>query len=199
MAKRATLYGVKVLDDSGSGSYSGIIAGIDFVASDSRSRNCPNGVVANMSLGGGYSAAVNSAAASLVSNNVFLGVAAGNDGANAYNYSPASEPSVCTVGATTSSDARASYSNYGNLVDIFAPGSNILSTWIGGSTVSRLLAVIPSIQVMTLTFCNRTASPVPPWPPPTSSAWLPTSPASRDSPVATLSAPASSSSAPLVS
>lgn len=98
-----------------------------------------------MSLGGGKSTAVNSAAAALVRSGVFLAVAAGNDNANAANYSPASESSVCTVGSTTSGDARSSFSNYGSVVDIFAPGTNILSTWIGGSsaTVSknRLLRV----------------------------------------------------------
>lgn len=136
VAKKTQLYGVKVLDDSGSGSYSGIISGMDFVASDSSSRNCPNGVIANMSLGGGYSAALNQAAASMVSNGVFLAVAAGNDNSNAANYSPASEPSACTVGATDSSDNRSSFSNYGDVVDIFAPGSNIQSTLPGGGSVS---------------------------------------------------------------
>lgn len=136
VAKNTRLYGVKVLNDQGSGSYSGIIAGIDFVAGDYRSRNCPNGAFANMSLGGGYSAALNQAAARLVDNNVFLAVAAGNDNANAANYSPASERSACTVGSTTSTDGRSSFSNYGNLVDVFAPGSNILSTLPGGRTGS---------------------------------------------------------------
>nr|R4IR27.1 RecName: Full=Subtilisin-like serine protease AsES; AltName: Full=Alkaline serine protease AsES; AltName: Full=Extra-cellular elicitor protein AsES; Flags: Precursor [Sarocladium strictum]AFZ84667.2 proteinase K-like subtilisin [Sarocladium strictum] len=134
VAKRTTLLGVKVLSDSGSGSTSGIIAGINYVVSDSRSRSCPNGSVANMSLGGGYSASLNSAAKSLIDNNIFLAVAAGNENQNAANVSPASEPTVCTVGATTSADAKASFSNYGSGVDIFAPGQSILSTWIGSST-----------------------------------------------------------------
>jgi subtilisin family serine protease len=127
---------VKVLGDNGSGSYAGIIAGIDFVAGDARSRNCPNGVFANMSLGGGYSAALNRAAAAMVDNNVFLAVAAGNDNRDASNYSPASEASACTVGSTTSTDARSSFSNYGSVVDVFAPGSNIVSTLPGGRTGS---------------------------------------------------------------
>ncbi|TQS31545.1 hypothetical protein Golomagni_08167, partial [Golovinomyces magnicellulatus] len=116
------------------GSYSGIIAGIDFVAGDARGRNCPNGVVANMSLGGGYSAALNRAAAAMVDNNVFLAVAAGNDNSNAANYSPASEASACTVGATTSSDSRSSFSNYGSLVDVLAPGVDVLSATPGGGS-----------------------------------------------------------------
>jgi subtilisin family serine protease len=123
-----------VLDNSGSGTLANVIAGIDFVASDAQTRNCPNGSVANMSLGGGVSTAINQAAAALVSSGVFLAVAAGNSNANANTSSPASEPTVFTVGATTSADARASFSNYGALVDIFAPGQDVLSTWPGGST-----------------------------------------------------------------
>lgn len=137
VAKKTSIYGVKVLDNSGSGSYSAVIGGIDFVAKDAVGRKCPKGSVANMSLGGGYSSAVNQAAASLVRSNVFLGVAAGNENKDAANTSPASEVSACTVGATDDSDARSYFSNYGKVVDIFAPGSNILSTWPGGGTVRR--------------------------------------------------------------
>lgn len=136
VAKKTSVYGVKVLDNTGSGAYSGIIAGMDFVVSDASGRSCPRGVFASMSLGGGYSAAINDAAANLVSNGVFLAVAAGNDGTDAGNTSPASETSACTVGATTSSDSRASFSNYGSVVDIFAPGANIMSLAPGGGTVS---------------------------------------------------------------
>lgn len=89
-----------------------------------------------MSLGGGRSTAVNSAAAALVRAGVFLAVAAGNENTDAANSSPASEPTACTVGATTSSDGRSSFSNYGSVVDIFAPGTSILSTWIGGSSAT---------------------------------------------------------------
>lgn len=138
VAKKTKLYAVKVLGSDGSGSTSGVVAGINFVATDAPKRSCPKGVVANMSLGGGYSASINQAAAALVDAGIFLAVAAGNDNANSANYSPASEASVCTVGATDSSDRKASYSNYGSVVDIQAPGTNILSTWIGGRTVSFL-------------------------------------------------------------
>lgn len=134
VAKKTKLYGVKVLDASGSGTNSGVISGMNFVATDAKTRSCPKGAVANMSLGGGKSTAVNQAAAALVRSGVFLAVAAGNSGANAANYSPASESTACTVGATTSSDSVASYSNWGNLVDVFAPGTDITSTWIGGRT-----------------------------------------------------------------
>lgn len=136
VAKKTKILGIKVLSDQGSGDYSGILAGMDFAIQDSRERSCPKGVVANMSLGGGYSAAINQAAAKMIQSGVFLAVAAGNDATDASQTSPASEPSVCTVGATDSSDRLSSFSNYGAVVDILAPGSNILSTWIGGATVS---------------------------------------------------------------
>nr|ACV71845.1 subtilisin-like protease Pr1A [Metarhizium acridum] len=134
VAKKAKLFGVKVLDNQGSGSYSGIISGMDYVAQDSKTRGCPKGAIASMSLGGGYSASVNQGAAALVNSGVFLAVAAGNDNRDAQNTSPASEPSACTVGATDSNDNRSSFSNFGRVVDIFAPGTGVLSTWIGGST-----------------------------------------------------------------
>ncbi|KAK3210399.1 hypothetical protein GRF29_44g2607773 [Pseudopithomyces chartarum] len=134
VAKKTSLYAVKVLDASGSGTNSGVIAGINFVASDVKTRSCPNGAVANMSLGGSKSTAVNSAAAGVVSAGVFLAVAAGNEAQQAANVSPASEPTVFTVGATDSNDAFASFSNYGATVDGNAPGVNILSTWRTGGT-----------------------------------------------------------------
>ncbi|KAH6647480.1 peptidase S8/S53 domain-containing protein [Truncatella angustata] len=140
VAKKVSLYAVKVLNASGSGTNSGVISGINYVATDSKTRSCPNGAVANMSLGGSKSTAVNSAAAALVNAGVFLAVAAGNDGANAANYSPASEPTACTVGATTSADALASYSNYGAVVDILAPGSSILSSWIGSTSATNTIS-----------------------------------------------------------
>lgn len=123
-----------MLDASGSGTNSGVIAGINYAANDQKTRSCPNGAVGSMSLGGSKSTAVNSAVASAVSAGLFMAVAAGNDNADAKNYSPASEPTVFTVGATDSSDARASFSNYGAGVDMFAPGVSILSTWNNGGT-----------------------------------------------------------------
>ncbi|KAL2269242.1 hypothetical protein VTJ83DRAFT_4088 [Remersonia thermophila] len=140
VAKKTTLYAVKVLSASGSGSTSGVVAGINFVASDFPKRNCPNGTVANMSLGGSYSASINNAAKALVNAGVFLAVAAGNDNKDARNYSPASEASVCTVGATDSNDRKSSFSNYGTVIDVFAPGTSILSTWIGGTTRTNTIS-----------------------------------------------------------
>jgi subtilisin family serine protease len=137
VAKKTKLYAVKVLNAQGSGTNSGVISGINYAANDHQTRSgCGSGKsVANMSLGGSKSTAVNSAAANAITAGLFLAVAAGNDGANAANYSPASEPTVCTVGATDINDNVASFSNYGSVVDIFAPGVNILSTWrTAGST-----------------------------------------------------------------
>jgi len=134
IAKKTKLYAVKVLDSGGSGTYAGVIAGINYVATDSQTRACPKGSVANMSLGGGKSQPVNDAVAAAVAAGVFFAIAAGNSNANAANYSPASEPSAFTVGASDINDVRASFSNYGALVDAFAPGVNVLSTWTGHST-----------------------------------------------------------------
>lgn len=114
---------------------------MDFVASDAEGQECPNGVVVNMSLGGSYSAAVNEAAASITGAGLFLAVAAGNEATDAEESSPASEESACTVGATTIDDELAEYSNFGSLVDILAPGTDIESTWPGGETVSSTLSV----------------------------------------------------------
>lgn len=100
VAKKTKIYGVKVLDDNGSGTFSNIIAGVDFVANDYKTRGCPRGAVASMSLGGGKTQSVNDAVARLQRAGVFVAVAAGNDNADARNTSPASEPSVCTVGAS---------------------------------------------------------------------------------------------------
>ncbi len=127
VAKGCNLVAVRVLNCSGSGSWSGIIAGIDWVTAQHNSTG--NTAVANMSLGGGSNNAVNTAVSNSIADGVVYAVAAGNSSANACNYSPASTTNAITVGATTSSDARASYSNYGSCLDIFAPGSSIKSAW----------------------------------------------------------------------
>ncbi len=129
VAKGVKLYGLKVLGCNGSGTNSGVIAGIDWVAN-----NHVKPAVANMSLGGGASTATDNAVANLVASGVTVAVAAGNDNSNACNYSPAREPSAITVGSTTSSDSRSSFSNYGSCLDIYAPGSSITSAWSNGGT-----------------------------------------------------------------
>ena len=131
----------------GSGSTSGVIQGLNFVAADARMRDgCSAGAVVNISLGGSYSAALNGAAAALVGSGVFVAVASGGSGDDAARYSPASEPSVCTVGASDEENRAASYSNSGSLVDVYAPGSSVLSTWNTG-TISRVspLSGLPSM------------------------------------------------------
>jgi subtilisin family serine protease len=135
VAKRVSLIPVRVLDCSGSGAYSGVIAGIDWVAGSTL-----RPAVANMSLGGGASSSVNAAVAGAVSKGVVMVVAAGNSNADACSSSPASEPSAITVGATGSDDARASYSNYGLCVDIFAPGSAITSAWNTSASASNTIS-----------------------------------------------------------
>ncbi|MFH5823793.1 S8 family peptidase [Georgenia sp. AZ-5] len=131
VAKDVRLAGVRVLDADGSGSYSGIIAGLDHVA-----KNSPGPSVANLSLGGGYSSALNTAVTNLSSSGVAVVVAAGNEGQNTANVSPASAPAAITVAATDKADYRASYSNYGSAVDLYAPGSAITSTWPGGQAAT---------------------------------------------------------------
>ncbi|OAA70236.1 subtilisin-like protease Pr1B [Cordyceps fumosorosea ARSEF 2679] len=134
VAKRTRLYGVKVLDDNGSGTLANVIAGMDFVARDSKTRGCPRGAMANLSIGGSFSKAVNAAAAALVKAGVFVSASAGGSNGDAGKTSPASEPAVCTVAASTERDARAPFSDYGSVIDIFAPGTNIKSAWLGGTT-----------------------------------------------------------------
>ncbi|KAH6661415.1 subtilase [Truncatella angustata] len=134
VAKKTKLFAVKVLDSNGSGANSQVIAGMGFVVDDAPAQDCPNGVLVNMSLGGATSTAVNEAAAAVVEAGLFLAVAAGNEAVGASTSSPASENSVCTVGATDIDDHLAEYSNFGKLVDILAPGTDIKSTWRGNRT-----------------------------------------------------------------
>ncbi|HYW07620.1 MAG TPA: S8 family serine peptidase [Longimicrobium sp.] len=135
LAKGTKLIAVRVLDCAGSGSWSGVIAGMDWVAS-----NHVKPAVANMSLGGGKSASINDAVARMSDAGVTVVVAAGNDGRDACQFSPASAPSAVTVGATAKTDARASYSNHGTCLDIFAPGSGITSAWYTGDTAINTIS-----------------------------------------------------------
>lgn len=137
VAPEASVVPVRVLDCSGSGSVSGVIAGIDWAVSD-HAAGAP--AVANMSLGGGYSAALNATVASGAADGITFVVAAGNSHTDACGASPASEPTAVTVGSTTSSDARSSFSNYGTCLDLFAPGSSILSAAIGSPTATATLS-----------------------------------------------------------
>ncbi len=122
IAKQSVVHPVRVFSCSGSTATSTIIAGIDWITAN---RVLP--AVANLSLGGGASTSMDNALTAMINAGVVAVVAAGNDNANACSYSPARVPAAITVGATTSTDARASYSNYGSCLDIFAPGSNVVS------------------------------------------------------------------------
>lgn len=135
VAKGVTLHPVRVLDCAGSGTNSGVIAGVDWVR-----LNAQHPAVANMSLGGGASSALDNAVASAVSSGVVFALAAGNSNVDACTTSPARTASAITVGATTSTDARASYSNYGSCVDVFAPGSSITSSWYTSDTATNTIS-----------------------------------------------------------
>ncbi|HEY0809510.1 MAG TPA: S8 family peptidase, partial [Longimicrobiales bacterium] len=135
IARAALLRGVRVLNCSGSGSTSGIIAAVDWVR--------VNGIkpaVANMSLGGGFSSALNTAVNNLHNSGIFLAVAAGNSNANACNYSPSSASAVYTTASSTSTDAKSSFSNWGSCVDGYAPGSSIRSAWIGSTSATNTIS-----------------------------------------------------------
>jgi subtilisin family serine protease len=135
IAKQVRIYGVKVLACSGSGTWSGVIAGMDWVAA-----NHVKPAVANLSLGGGLNASVNQAAVNLSNAGVFVAVAAGNDNRNACNYSPASATGVMTVAASTSTDAKAGYSNFGSCVNLYAPGSSITSAWHNNDGATKTIS-----------------------------------------------------------
>jgi len=140
IAKSVNLVAVRVLDCGGSGSWSGVIAGMDWVAN-----NHVKPAVANMSLGGGASTAVDDALRNLISKGVTVGVAAGNGNRggrqqDACNYSPARVSEAITVGATDKTDTKTSWSNYGPCVDIFAAGSGITSAWYTSNTATSTIS-----------------------------------------------------------
>ena len=135
VAKGVTLHAVRVLDCSGSGSTSGVIAGVDWVTA-----NHAVSSVANMSLGGGVSTALDDAVRNSIASGVTYAIAAGNSNANACNASPARVSQALTVGSSTNTDARSSFSNFGTCVDLFAPGSGITSAWITNDTATNTIS-----------------------------------------------------------
>jgi subtilisin family serine protease len=135
IAKSVILHPVRVLDCGGSGTTSGVIAGVDWVAA-----NHVKPAVANMSLGGGANQALDDAVARAVAAGVTMVVAAGNSNADACSFSPARASSALTVGATDSSDTRSSFSNFGSCVDIFAPGSGITSAYHSSDSATAVLS-----------------------------------------------------------
>ncbi len=137
VAKQIKLIPVKVLGDNGFGTNAGVIAGVDWAVGH-HVVNKP--AVGNMSLGGGASQASDDAVRRAINDGIVMCVAAGNSNVDAINSSPARTPEAITVGATTSADARASFSNYGSVVDIFAPGFEITSAWITSSTAINTIS-----------------------------------------------------------
>jgi subtilisin family serine protease len=140
IAKAVSLVAVRVLDCGGSGSWSGVIAGMDWVAANHKSP-----AVANMSLGGGASTSVDDALNRLINSGVTVGVAAGNGNRggrqqDACGFSPARVAAAITVGATDKTDTKTSWSNYGSCVDIFAPGSGITSAWNTSNTATNTIS-----------------------------------------------------------
>jgi len=153
VAKKANLIAVKVLGSDGSGSTSDVIAGVQWTVKQATAKAVAaakeialtgttkyKGAVANMSLGGGKSPSLDSAVNRAADAGLHFAVAAGNDNRDACNYSPAAAEKPITVGACTLADERASFSNYGKCVDVFGPGLNILSTWIGSDTATNTIS-----------------------------------------------------------
>ena len=160
VAKAVRLFAVRVLNCSGSGTTSGVIAGVDWVTAHHISPS-----VANMSLGGGVSTSLDTAVANSISSGVTYAIAAGNSNTNANTSSPARVGTAITVGASTINDARSSFSNFGSVVDIFAPGSSITSAWATSNTATNTISgtsmATPHVAGVAARFLqnNRTASP----------------------------------------
>ncbi|BAP66421.1 MULTISPECIES: S8 family peptidase [Acinetobacter] len=134
VAKSVNLVPIRILGCDGSGASSNVIAGLDWIL-----KNGKKPAVVNMSLGGATSSSLDSAVENLYNNGYVMVVAAGNSNTDACTSSPARVSKAITVAATDNTDTRASYSNYGSCVDIFAPGSQINSSWIGSNTATKIL------------------------------------------------------------
>lgn len=150
VAKKANIYAVKVLKSNGSGTMSDVIKGVEWAAlshqdkveaaKKGKGKKGFKGSAANMSLGGGKSPALDLSVNAAVDAGIHFAVAAGNDNADSCNYSPAAAEKAVTVGASTLADERAYFSNYGKCNDIFAPGLNILSTWVGSKYATNTIS-----------------------------------------------------------
>ncbi|MGW4745797.1 S8 family peptidase [Streptomyces sp. NPDC004290] len=137
VAKKAKIVAVRVLDNNGSGTTAGVIAGIDWVTAH-HAAGAP--AVANLSLGGGASTALENAVKNSIADGVTYAVAAGNSGTNASSTSPARVAAALTVGATSNTDAKASWSNYGSVLDLFAPGVSITAGWNTSDTATNTIS-----------------------------------------------------------
>ena len=138
IAKSVSIISVRVLDCTGSGSFGQVIAGIDWVTADHNARHTP--AVANMSLGGASYPPVDDAVQNSIDAGVTYAIAAGNSNADACTFSPAESPNALTVAASDSSDNRASFSNFGTCVDLFAPGVSINSDWDTSNSATATLS-----------------------------------------------------------
>ncbi|MEV7960134.1 S8 family serine peptidase [Streptomyces sp. NPDC058316] len=135
VAKKAKIVAVRVLDNSGSGTTAQVVAGIDWVTA-----NAVKPAVANMSLGGGADSVLDAAVRKSIASGITYAVAAGNESTDASTKSPARVTEAITVGSTTSTDARSSFSNYGSVLDIFGPGSSITSAWNSSDSATSTIS-----------------------------------------------------------
>ncbi|MEU9606048.1 S8 family peptidase [Streptomyces sp. NPDC048057] len=154
VARQARLVSVRVLGCDNRGAWSGIIAGFDWVA-----RNARQPAVVNASLGGGRNQAVNDAATNVAAQGVLPVVAAGNDGKDACDYSPASAAGVLTVGATDHNDVETDFSNFGLCLDVYAPGQAIFSAKLGGGSVALDGTSMASPHVAGVALLYKAANP----------------------------------------
>ncbi|MGI5506112.1 S8 family peptidase [Lentzea sp. CA-135723] len=160
VAKSAKIVAVRVLDNNGSGTLAGVAAGIDWVGA-----NAVKPAVANLSLGGGANATLDTAVRNAIAKGVTFAVAAGNSNANASGFSPARVTEAITVGSTDRNDARSSFSNYGAVLDIFAPGRDITSSWntsdTATSTISGTSMATPHVAGAAARYLSTNASATP--------------------------------------
>ncbi|KAI1797922.1 serine protease [Ganoderma leucocontextum] len=157
VAKKANLFAVKVLSDAGTGFISDIVSALSWVSQQVTASGRPS--IATMSLSGSASQTFDDAVASLTAQGIHVTVAAGNNDADAGLFSPGRAPSAITVGASTIADARASFSNFGSIVDIFAPGQDVISAWIGGvnntNNISGTSMATPHVAGLVATIISR--------------------------------------------
>ncbi|CAM5648664.1 S8 family peptidase OS=Streptomyces alboniger OX=132473 GN=CP975_28510 PE=3 SV=1 [Streptomyces alboniger] len=135
MAKKAKIVAVRVLDDQGSGTTEQVVAGIDWVT-----KNHQGPSVANMSLGGGADEALDAAVQKAIASGVTFAVAAGNESTDASQGSPSRVKEAITVASSTKDDEQSDFSNYGDVVDIYAPGSDITSAWNTGDDATNTIS-----------------------------------------------------------
>ncbi|WP_370415520.1 S8 family peptidase [Streptomyces fradiae] len=135
IAKKAKIVAVRVLDDNGSGTTEQVVAGIDWVT-----KNHQGPSVANMSLGGGADPALDDAVKKAIASGVTFGVAAGNESSDAGEGSPSRVPEAITVASSTKDDEQSSFSNFGSVVDLYAPGSDITSAWNDSDTGTKTIS-----------------------------------------------------------